>query len=83
MRVSGDRSDPGYETPMARYARVFLDHQEIRHVVTADDAEGLVVVEVTDDGGRPVLDRSKKQILRKEMRGHVQIILPSMGERCS
>lgn len=59
MRVSVDEQDPGYSPGLIGRTRVTLDGVEQRHVVTADDVEGIVVTaEVSDSGFAQYTTRS-------------------------
>lgn len=81
MRISVDKRDRGHQAFLdARADRarpiVMLDGREVKHVVTADDESGEVVVEVTDERGRPVLlDRDQGTIARRTLSGSVRIVL--------
>lgn len=60
MRISSLKNDPGYQAFVRnvmmgeRDVRIFLDNVEQDGVVTADDAQGLIVREKRDENGRLV-----------------------------
>lgn len=61
MRVSIDKADPGYETYLGIHAngrdcKVFLNGEQQRWVVTADDVEGIVTCHDSDTDGNLVID---------------------------
>jgi hypothetical protein len=61
MRVSANENDPGYAnfamaTANGKKVSVFLDGEEIRSCVTADDELGFVVRMVLDDKGLCQID---------------------------
>jgi hypothetical protein len=43
LRISLDRDDPGFQGDDLLGARIFLDGIEQRHVVTADEEQGIIV----------------------------------------
>jgi hypothetical protein len=82
MRVSADKSDPGFATWMAMpnrtAVRIFLDDVEQRHVYTADDVEGTVCRSVLDAEGHAQIDPDNPdQIWREVVHGVVRIEVPS------
>lgn len=79
MRVSMDESDRGY-TGRLPGVRVYLDGQEQRGVITADDEEGLVVRLQRNRLGHFVLDEARQEAAREEIRGVVRIEMPAARE---
>lgn len=65
MRISTKKTDLGYH-PLAHLAKVFLDDQELRYCVTADEEKGEAVVE-KDWSGNPLDDLLIHGRIRVEM----------------
>lgn len=74
MRLSVDKNDPGY-VPRYLGARVYLDGIERSRVITADEEQRLIVRCVTDERGRPVLNRERNEVARETLHGEVRIEL--------
>lgn len=79
MRISALEDDPGY-LPVGDYrrtsAKIYLDGEELREVITADDEEGIVTVPRYDANGSIVADSCGNVILDKR-RGKVRIDVPT------
>lgn len=79
MRISVLRDDPGRANLVSilktKSIRVFLDGDQIRSdvVVTADDAEGFVVVYVLDDKFRLQYPNNSLRPAMKKLVGQVRI----------
>ena len=78
MRISVNEWDAGYKAwrviKNKQAIHVFLDDVEQRHVITADDDAGLVVVQVRDAAaGKAVLNESRDAVQHVELRGKVRI----------
>lgn len=71
MRLSAVLSDPGYR-PDAR-AKVYLDGQEVRDCITADEELGVVTVHQRDNEGRLILNDDRTECVTKDYFGHVRI----------
>lgn len=75
MRMSSDRSDPGYLAwvKSGRRARVFLGGTELSCVVTADEKKRMLVRCRTDERGRLVLSADRTEVLTETLHGDVRI----------
>ena len=51
MRVSADRTDPGYSIDCLRVTKVTLNGEEVRDVLTADEEEGFIISLLRDKSG--------------------------------
>ncbi len=62
MRISADINDKGYENYMGYSCdiRVFLNGKQISHCVTADEAEGFVLIEKKDINGNLTIGSNGK-----------------------
>ena len=77
MRLSADRDDPGFVNGrIASRAKVFVDGEEQRWVITADEERRVVVQYVLDGSGRMVIDRQANAPLVQVTHGDVRIELP-------
>lgn len=80
MRLSYDEDDPGYVDPnsaggrLINGTRVYLDGEEVQHVLTADDVEGYVESLMMDDSGSLVLRHGAALVQKRK--GQVRIDLP-------
>lgn len=78
MRVSTDKSDPGYPLFMRTQQegvllKVYLDGQEIDEVETADEEEGVLVRYCTGENGELLLTPSREEIERETLQGRVEV----------
>lgn len=74
MRISVKKDDPGYTPEMAlRRFEVLFNGVPLRHCVTADEGAGEAVVHDLDANGRPMLDRERRQVVTRTVRGHIVI----------
>ena len=61
MRISMDKADRGYNTLIGPRAKIFLDGEEVKNCVTADEELGLVICYLVEEnklitrGGRFVM----------------------------
>jgi len=78
MRVSTDKSDPGFTGPLG--IQITLNSEPVIRVITADEELGLVIVHKQDSEGNLMFDPATKEIEREELRGVVRIGL-SAGHR--
>lgn len=76
MRISVDKSDPGYRTWIAagRPRRVLLDGIELGHVITADEERREIVRFRTDAQGRLIPNAERTACERETLRGTVCIL---------
>lgn len=77
VRLSVRESDPGYDLwvqnfDAGRIPRIFLDGEEQKEVVTADDEAGIVIRAVTDADGHLIFD--DEEYLTEEVSGDVLIV---------
>lgn len=70
MRISADKNDPDY-CPDSRFKQIYLDGEFVKHVVSADDACGVIECWQTDRYGEPVIVGG--EILYQTRRGIVEI----------
>lgn len=80
MRTSANRNDPGFLLFwLLRDGgidfEVKLDGTPLRHVVTADEEQGFVVVHCTDEHGRKIIDRVAERVLTETRFGCVDVVL--------
>lgn len=76
MRFSVDKHDAGYANYRLHAGAdwtIRVDGQEVEQVVTADTDEGLVVAQVLDESGRPIVAPNGREIMRREIRGRVSV----------
>lgn len=76
MRVSVIKADPGYSNFLKhRFGklRCFLDGVEIDRVVTADEEQGMVVVQKLSEVGRPYIDKETNEIAAEVKTGIVRL----------
>ncbi len=57
MRISADKTDPGFRPDWWRYA-AYLDGREIPMCITADEEQGFVIVLLCDEQGHPGRDKA-------------------------
>ena len=75
MRLSIDRTDPGFRPAVVRHEErydVLLDGERIADVVTADEAEGLVLTYARDEEGG--FRHRDGELVRVAHRGAVEIV---------
>ena len=75
MRISADRSDPGFDHSY-RSAIVFLNGKRVQRCITADEDLGVVIVHAVGADGNVIFDREKGEVVREEVRGSVRVVLP-------
>lgn len=74
MRLSVDKSDPGYSPQAVQMRpRVFLDGVRMERVVTADEERGEVVRYRTGPDGRMVVAADGESLEREVLVGAVRI----------
>lgn len=73
MRVSVDKNDKGYVEDSWAY-QPYLNGEKVSFCITADEEEGIVLVEEYDENGKVVLDERCENIRTKILRGEVKII---------
>ena len=73
MRISCDKKDPGY-CRVTTDVKIFLNKQEVEHVVTTDEELGIVVVRLRNNG-KYVLSRDKTHAKTITLKGEVDIYL--------
>ena len=77
MRISVDKNDPGYTSPsILSYTsfKIYLDGQEQRKVITADEGKEYILKYKTDDKGNHILTEDKTDVEVKEVYGNVEIV---------
>ena len=74
MRVSTDQSDPGFTGPLG--IQITLNGEPIKHVITADEEQGLVIVHKLDSEGNPLFDPVTMNMEQERLHGVVRIDLP-------
>jgi hypothetical protein len=76
MRISIDKKDPGYlPWRKIRYAEVYFNWRKIEKCITADEEEGIIIVNVRDESDK--LQRGADGRLQREtLHGDVRIDLP-------
>ena len=80
MRISSDHRDSGHRTYLAwggptSGARVLLNGEEVKHCVTADEELGEVLVWLTDEAGKIIVEGD--EVRSEWRRGKVEVILPA------
>jgi len=71
MRLSVHKYDPGYNK-QAYGSKVFVDDKEILFCYTADTTLGIAYC-YENDGNAVILNEDKTEILRKEIKGKVEV----------
>ena len=79
MRISSDSSDKAY-CQMTADVKVFLNKQEVKHVVTADEDLGIVIVYLKNNGKFSVI-RHKQEVRTLTLTGEVNIYLGPRTKR--
>ena len=74
MRISTDKDDPGFH-PNPFGTKVWLDGEEVRECITADDELGMVVCHELDENGYPFIRPGTGLIALKTLFGEVRIEL--------
>lgn len=72
MRISADRSDPGF-SPVAQHFEAFLDGVSLPFCVTADEDLGEAVVQDRDAAGKLVPNDAGDNVRLKIVKGKVEI----------
>lgn len=76
MRLSADKTDPGYSWYLRHLCSViFLDGEKQRFCLTADDEQGFIVRYKADAKGNLVVDLERGEIVREKVFGRVKIVL--------
>ncbi|TAK94682.1 MAG: hypothetical protein EPO09_09145 [Aquabacterium sp.] len=75
MRLSVDKSDPGYH-PLTFGVKVYLCGVPAKFVVTADEEKGMCVMHVLNEHGQPQLNRERTEVLTETVYGSVRIEIP-------
>ncbi|OAI29767.1 hypothetical protein A1351_23305 [Methylosinus sp. R-45379] len=70
MRISVDKSDPGYR-PDARLFTAYLNGEKLEHCLTADDEAGEAVINYKDESGNFAHDGVT--LLRRTLFGQIEI----------
>ncbi len=77
MRISLDPQDPAFNPAIGKWCKVWLNGEELKYCVTADEERGEVYVMARDEDGKPELSMIGGP-LREYLRGEVRIQLPRM-----
>jgi hypothetical protein len=77
MRISLDRDDPGFQGGDLLRARIFLDGIEQRHVVTADEEQGIIVRFYLGIHCGPMRQPATGELMLETVKGVVRIEWPS------
>lgn len=76
MRISVNSSDPGYR-PWAMFCKVYLNGEEVKNFVTADEEKGVVHCYTVDKDGRFQFEFCYEHNIKTEKKyGIVKISVP-------
>lgn len=80
MRISVEKDDPGYTDLVPLLGlKIFLDGQEEKLVLTADEEQGKILVAVKNEAG--FLQKDGDEILKEWKSGKVEIQFPEKFPR--